>query len=271
MDLKKGTIISTTKRTKQDGSGDYYSVKVKGSDGAQVDYLCFDSKMGDKKAGDTVEFTAVQKGDVWFLNFPKEGRAGGYGGRASYGAGVKDDTYARINGLLQSHTMPMSYAKDLTGDLIEKGIIITPEAARLVLLELYHEMRGQILADTMLMALLTGKPGGVPTEGKPPTTSKTHEEFKKALSFFVEKLVDGDFVLPDDFAPKLLQRLSATKTPEGLVGGCKKIEDMTEAEAKTAFNRFQMFLTRECPADRTSCQYFKVGGSCSWIATCPYT
>jgi hypothetical protein len=270
MDLKKGIIKNIVKRDKKDNSGSYYSVKVELSDGTKTDYLCFDSKMSGMKEGDSVEFTSIQKGDVWYLNFPKD--RGGYGGKAPWTPGVKkDDNYAKINGLLQTHTMPMSYAKDVTVALINIGSesVNSVDKIEEVLFRLYRKGRDAISQDRALMALLLASgsaeaaTGSVKEEIK---MSKVHLDFNKALIDFMGQLDD----IPKNFENKVCRRLSMIKTPEGLVGGQERIKDMTDVEAKTAFDRFQMFNSRECKKKPVECDYIRDGGACTWISVCPY-
>jgi len=265
MDLIKGTITALVKRSKNDGSGDYFSVTVKQSNGTEIKYLCFDAKMKEKNMGDTIEFSSVQKGDVWYLNFPKEGKSGGGWGKSQF---VKDDTYAKINGLLQSHTMPMSYTKDLTVALIEKGMPM--EDVERYMVKLYRTLRAEILKDTALMSLLGAKAEAgkeVSNATQAITQTKTHGDFAKALDEFLDGLKDYS----EDTLEKICFRLSQIKTPEGkLTGGQKLIKDMTETEAKVAFDRFQMFRSRECVKNPKECEYWKAGNKCSWISTCLY-
>ena len=268
MDLKKGIIRNIVKRDKKDNSGSYYSVKVELTDGTKIDHLCFDAKMASLKEGDTVEFTSIQKGDVWYLNFPKD--KGAYGGKASWTPGTKkDDNYAKINGLLQTHTMPMSYAKDLTVAYFALNAPAAPEEMEGVALRFYRALRAEITQDRALMALLLASgasetaPGDVREEIK---MSKVHLDFNKALIDFMAQLDD----IPKNFESKVCRRLSMIKTPEGLVGGQERIKDMTDVEAKTAFDRFQMFSSRECKRKPVECDYIRDGGACTWISVCPY-
>lgn len=271
MEMFKGTIVSMMARKRTDGTGEYHTLTVKHNDtGKEQAYLCFDPKIKESKVGDEISFSRVQKGDAWFLNLPKE-KSGYYGGKG--GGQEKDRYYTQVNALMQLHTMPLSYAKDLIVALAPNyaKAFEEPKVVAEHLLYFYKAMRNEMLSDPALMALL----GAQAAQAQPGTEAKlsaVHNNFIKALREFFSELEKGDYLPVQNLSELICQRLSQVKDDEGrLVGGQKIIKDMSEAEAKLAFDRFMMFRSRECPKKPDECSYYKVKGStCSWIARCAY-
>jgi len=326
MENKTGIIQSIITKTKQDG-GKSYVVDVKhGND--VVKYLCYDGKIMEKKAGEEVTFLADQKDYGLVMFFPKaKAVTGGGGGRS--------DFQAKLNAILQTHTMPMSYAKDAVRDMysalgiqaswpledIPNDAIEKRKSTYMVdLLTIYQALRGEILADKNLTGLLgisTGQKADVkpqsiseavkqekpeatkrkpaakkPAKQEPESTTEKpvqaepespcpvnltgiHKEFETAIMLLLEQVLSKGYLLPPDIEEKICYRLTQQKAEDGsLLPGIIDIADMNEAQAKMAFDRFQMFQYRECPCKIEGCRYHKATADdpnfCSWVLTCLY-
>lgn len=259
----KGKIVSIQKKQKTSGEGSFYAVSVLGDDATTKNYLCFDAKMEEKKAGDVIEFTFTDKNGTLFLNFPKESKG--------YGGGGKSDLQVKINALLQSHTMPMSYAKDLSCSLVSAGVLTIPGEALDFTLHVYERLRAKITEDRRFMELAFGS-GAQATPPPKTAQASAKDDFTIALQSFFNELVQQGKVVPVGMQEEICLFLSKAKTETGgLTGGKERISDMTEDEAKRAYDRFMMFRARECKKAPDDCEYYKTGGACKWIVKCPYT
>lgn len=288
-ETRKAVFVSVETKVKQDNSGDYYIVHLRELDvpgtnpvvrGAPLpNHLCFDKGILLKKAGEIVEFSSNEKNGTWFMNFPKERTVYGSG----QGAARKDDTYAKINGAIQIHTMPMSYAKDIVIALINKSDLVpgtqNDEVAIEMLMKIYRTLHAEIIADKTLQGLLGMKDGGSPAKDADRVAgAQIRSQFANDVKAFVMSLTSLGWVIPADAAQKMLKRMSQGKDASGKpVGGKEKIDDMTDAEVQVAGDRFKMFHLKECPGEPKGCKYYKEAIAddahahyCSWTTRCFY-
>lgn len=265
METVRGKMVSVTTKVKTDGSGEYYIVAVTNEAGQNMpQHLCFDRRVLEIKVGETFTFTSNQKGDRYFMNFQAERKSGGGGG------GRRDDAFAKTNALIQAHTMPMSYAKDVVVALINQGKITDPlESVKQIVLT-YRFLRREITSDEAFAAA-TG------TKLTTPLASLQTEDrvkFESEVESFFRSLVSLGWVIPDGSKEAMLKRFSTVKGSDNqMIPGKDHIKDMTDAEVKISYDRFQLFQRKECPGDPNGCKYYKNEEGkhyCSWTTRCFY-
>jgi len=273
METVRGKMVSVMTKVKQDGSGEYYIVTVTNEAGQNMpQHLCFDRKVLDIKVGETFSFVSNQKGDRHFMNFQSERKSGGGGG-----GGRKDDAFAKINALIQAHTMPMSYAKDVVVALINQGKIVEPlESVKQIVLT-YRFLRSEITSDEAFAAAtgtkLTKPLASLQVEDKGKSEAG-RVRFEAEVGSFFRSLESLGWVLPEGSKEAMLKRFSTTKGPDNqMLAGKDHIKDMTDAEVKLSYERFQLFQRKECPGDPNGCKYYKNEDCkhyCSWTTRCFY-
>jgi hypothetical protein len=286
METVTSKLVSVAVKVKQDGSGEYYMVDMTDDAGKRLpQHLCFDKKICNAKPGDTVIHTSTEKDGRWFLNFPKE-----QGSRSSQGgvSGKGSDLYAKINGILQTHTMPMSYAKDAVIAMLANNAVqhqeVGPEEVADSIIMIYRKLRNNLIADPDLASLLGIK--GVPKQNikeDKEAMKQKRASFEKDVDSFLGNLHALGWKIADPAKEAMLKRMSMTRDAEGKsVQGKDNIKAMTDEEVNITYDRFRQFQNKECPGDPKGCKYFKEMPSgpedhgekipfCSWTSRCFYT
>jgi hypothetical protein len=278
METKKGSIVSIQTKVKNDGSGEYYIVKMKDADGhALPDHLCFNGKIKDIAVGAMFEYISNEKNNTWFLNLPREDTKKTYAG-AGGGYRGKSELEIKLNAILQLHTMPMSYAKDV----VVGCQISNPADAGSALISLYKRLHNEIISSPEIKKLLnlTGKEisdSHTETEGNEPEPAST--TFGKTVTSFLTDLKSIGWVLPSDIKDQMLKRLTgelrtATDGTKTFTAGLADTKEMSTGMAMKGMERFYTF-TKECPGNPTGCRYYKAKGLenadwCAWISKCIY-
>lgn len=272
---KKGVLVSVTEKVKQDGSGSYYLVKVNDASTSKElpQHLCFDKKILNIKAGEKFDFISSEKNDRYFMNFPKEARTG-YGSR-------KTEEYAKVNALLSTFTMPMSYAKDITCALIAK-IDVTPEQSCDICLSLYRKIRKEIVDNKSLQEAIGVKPDtDTLSSKKSDVEGDLQRNTAKAVIDYKRALKSLGWIVPDEVFTSMIERLSGKKAEDGhLILGKKTVEEMDHDELIQFKERFLQFMQSDCVGDPKECKYYKkyksqkTNGSpdhfCAWTTRCLY-
>ena len=280
METKTGKVVSVTTKVKRDGSGEYYLVVTEVGGTVLPQHMCFDKKVAGMKAGESLTFTSNEKEGRWFMNFPKDGERKVYG--AGQSGGKRDDAYAKINGILQTHTMTMSYAKDIVVALINNGILTEGGNPLAKMLEFSRALHAEITSGVALQAALGIK--GVPAQGARGEVSaegSARSNFTKDVRGFITGLAALGWVLPDNAEPMLFSRLSQGKDKDNRpIPGKPRVSDMTDADVQVAYERFKLFQHMKCPGDPRGCKYYKpfagqktegtLDHFCSWTTHCYY-
>lgn len=290
--MVNGILVSVVEKVKQDGSGTYYLVNVNDADtspnNALPQHLCFDKKITGIKVGEKFSFLSSEKNDRHFMNFPKESKAGA-GGGAGYRKQY-DDEKAKLNTLLSTFTMPMSYAKDITCALIAKmdfGANLEHgfdpvKASSDICLSLYRSIRAEILSDKSLQKALSIK---VDTEQasqeKNGSQSDLRSDMGKAVRDYRVALKSLGWIIPDGAFESMLERMSGKKAEDGhLINGKKTVNEMDDDELNQFKTRFFQFTHNDCVGDPKECKFYnqyrgqKTSGKpdhfCSWTTRCFY-
>ena len=285
MSLRKGKLVNIVTKVRQSGDGsEYWIVHLTDPDSGDAlpQHLCFDKKIKDQPPNAVIEFDSVEKAGTWFFNFPGAYKGGAK--RTSYGAGVKSDVQIRGSLLLQMHTMPMSYAKDIVVACINKaaeqgevGVVegggYSPEKH---IIEVYKLLRAEIMKDGVLLGVLGVGGSG---EVKEPVKTAEGHALRKALDEETKAYIGGlsamGYVLPEDALKVMLSRFSGSKDAGGKFrNGPQGVADMNDAQVKNAWDRFKLFSLQECEGDPNTCKYCKKGEDgetfCEWVLNCLY-
>ncbi|OPZ26752.1 MAG: hypothetical protein BWZ00_01597 [Bacteroidetes bacterium ADurb.BinA174] len=273
METKKGKLVKIIEKVKQDGSGSYYLVTCEDVSVTPhkplPEHLCFDKKVMGYKVGEVFEFTSNEKDGKHFMNFPKDSaKTGG-------GSGSRSDLQAKINGLLQSHTMPMSYAKDIIVAEINAGLVKDHGEIRALLVDLYMVLHNAVALDPAIQSAMNIKPIGVMKEKESNTLNTERINFEKDFREFQTGLITFGWEIPKETYANMLERLSGTKDGNGRVtGGVKNIADMSDEQVKLASERFKKFQTAECPGSHVGCKFYantaEAPHYCAWATRCFY-